>query len=111
MPKKRKTRKEKILNDKKSRVVPESTSPIASSPQNETQQQKQEPVSAGMTFSLPQIKNETSKVPQKTKQSSGTITVSTSDYGYLSNDLMRTALLTGAIVFAELIIKLFIVRG
>jgi hypothetical protein len=109
MPKKRKTRKEKKLLDQKKQTVHESTPPVESSPQGQSNQLKQESVATGMmTFSLPETHRKTSEAPVKTKPVAQTITVSQNEYGYLSNDLMRTALLTGAIVFAELVIKLFI---
>jgi hypothetical protein len=111
MPKRRKTRKDKMLLDQKRQTVHESTPSVVSSPQTETHQQKEESVATGsMTFSLPETQHKTSEVAQKPKAVTETITVSTNEYGYLSNDLMRTALLTGAIVFAELVIKLFIVH-
>ena len=110
MPKKRKTRKEKLQHDQKRQPVHSETKSIISSPKKETQQQKQEAQTSGMTFSLPAKQQEAPKVTPPTKQSSTPISISHSEYGYLSNDLMRTALLTGAIVFAELFIKLFIVH-
>jgi hypothetical protein len=109
MPKRRKTRKEKLLHDQKRQTVHESSTSVVSSPEIETQMQKQETVTPGMTFSLPETQKPP-QTPQKAKQPIQTITVSQNEYSYLSNDLMRTALLTGAIVFAELFIKLFIVH-
>jgi len=106
MPKKRKTRKEKLLHDQKRQTVHESTSSVVVSPKTETEQ-KQESVTPAMTFSLSATQEQPAKTPQK---KATTISISTDEYAYLSNDLMRTALLTVAIVFAELVIKLFIVH-
>jgi|SRR6185437_887913 len=107
MPKKRKTRKEKITHEQKRQRVHDSTSSIVSSTQTSTQQEPQS-TSSSMTFSLPDIKQKSPEVI-KAKHSQP-VNISTNEYGYLSNDLTRTALLTGAIVFAELFIKLFIVH-
>jgi len=109
MPKKRKTKKEKMHLDQKKQTVQKVTEPVASSPKSETQE-RQESSTTGMTFSLPETQQKITQTSQKEKSSPQTISISTNEYGYLSNDLMRTALLTGAIVFAELVIKLFIVH-
>ena len=108
MPKKRKTRKEKLHHDQKRQTVHESSASVVSS--SKTEAQKQESITPGMTFSLPETQKQSTQTPPKTKQSAEPITIAHSEYGYLSNDLMRTALLTGAIIFAELFIKLFIVH-
>jgi hypothetical protein len=105
MPKKRKTRKEKILHDQKEKTVHQVAPPVVSSPKNVAHPQAETTVTSA-TFSLPITKEKISAKPEKIKETPQTITIATNDYGYLSTDLMRTALLTGAIVFAELLIKI-----
>ena|SRR5579872_954327 len=108
MPKKRKTRKEKILLDHRKQALHEDVMTVTTSTVNETQQ-AQVPAS-GMTFSIPTTQSKPSEKSVTSKPVSQAITVTQSEYAYLSNDLMRTALLTCAIIFAELFIKLFIVH-
>ena len=109
MPKKRKTRKEKILLDHKKQATSVEVKPVKSSAINAAPKQTEE-VPNGMTFTLPTAQHKPVEKQTASKPSSQTITVSKNEYTYLSNDLMRTALLTCAIVFAELFIKLFIVH-
>jgi hypothetical protein len=109
MPKKRKTKKQKILHDNKRQTVPEVVSPLPSSSQKETQESAQQTVTPA-TFSLPVASEKPHTAPEKAKTTTPAVTVSTTEYGYLSTDLMKTALLTGAIVFAELLIRLFFVH-
>ncbi len=107
MPKKRKTKKQKILLDNKRQVVQEPAPSVVSSSKNETPQTEQE-TEKTETFSLPIVMDKTHTIPEKAKQSPLAVTISTNEYGYLATDLMKTTLLTGAIVFAELLIKLFV---
>ena len=108
MPKKRKTRKQKIIHDQRVYAVHE-TPPLMTSPQkNETLPKEQEAIAPDMTFTLPTSTNKATVTSKRTKTE--TVTVSSSEYGYIGNDLIRTALLTGAIVLTELLIRLFFVR-
>ena len=109
MPKKRKTRKQKISIEQKRYTVQntiestESTQTIVAhtSQQNNTDQ--------GVTFSLPNAIQAKNKV--SIKPNTHTIKViTTSEYGYLANDLTRTALLCIAIVITEILIRLFYVH-
>ncbi|SRR6266568_632666 len=109
MPKKRKTRKEKILLDNKRQVVQEPAPSVVSSSKKQTPRTEQETEKIE-TFSLPTAMDKIHTAPEKAKQSIQSITISTNEYGYLATDLMKTALLTGAIVFAELLIRLFFVH-
>jgi hypothetical protein len=109
MPKKRKTRKQKISTDQKS-VVREIVPSTDSSQSNSTSPKQQESVTPGMTFSLPTHFHPNQTVQKEKKISAGTAAISTADYGYLSIDLMRTALLSVAVVIAELLIRLFFVH-
>ena len=99
MPKKRKTRKEKIVTDQKRQVVHQNESSIIPSSKNETHGTGENIQT--VTFSLPTVQE---KKPA-TKPASQAVTISTNEYGYLTTDLMRTALLTISIVLAELVIK------
>lgn len=104
MPKKRKTRKQKISLDQKRQTVHEITPSVTTPQKIETQKTEQETMTSGVTFALPITTHETQR--QKVEA----VTVSSNEYGYLGNDLMRTALLTSAIIFAELLIRLFFVH-
>ena len=106
MPKTRKTRKQKIHHDQKRSAVHDMTPSSVSSSPTQTHQTEQTPVTTG-TYSLPTAETKPPTAHAKTRE----VTISTTEYGYLSNDLMRTALLTGAIVLAELVIRLFIVHA
>jgi len=108
MPKKRKTKKEKMVLDHKRQAVHESVNTVTSSAMDETPQRQES--QSSMTFTLPATQHKSTEKPVITKPSSQTITVTHNEYAYLSNDLMRTALLTCAIIFAELFIKFFIVH-
>ena len=107
MPKKRKTRKEKLLHDKKKLAVHEIAPSEVTSTKSQTPAAHQEAATSG-TFSLPVVTEKPQSTPDKIKQTTPTVSISTGEYGYLGTDLMRTALLTGAIVFAELLIRLFV---
>ena len=110
MPKTRKTRKQKMQHDQKKVTVHDMTPSGISSPKTETPVTKQTSESTG-TYSLPTAETKPQTTTTKAKDITPVVTVSSSEYGYLSNDLMRTALLTGAIVFAELLIRLFVVHS
>ena len=109
MPKTRKTRKQKMQRDQKRPTVHDMTPPEVSSSRTQTHQAEQTPV-ATETYSLSTNETKTPTVTAKAKETASKVTVSTTEYGYLSNDLMRTALLTGAIVLAELVIRMFVVH-
>jgi hypothetical protein len=108
MPKKRKTRNQKISSEKKRQIDHETVVSVDSSSSKTTQSTQQETATQEVTFSLPTNYHAT-QTTQKEKKitSSVTTSISTSEYGYLGKDLMRTALLSGAIVIAELLIRLF----
>jgi len=95
MPKKRKTRQQKISTDQRRSEV--SLSPISA---------PQEQASPSVTFSLPASQKDKPVVQKAIQPQRETVTISIGEYGYLANDLMRTALLTGAIVLTELLIKI-----
>lgn len=109
MPKKRKTRKQKITVDQKQKMVHESVSYESSSPSNAVTQiahsTNAETNTQEVTFSLPT--NDTSSVQKESRYSVAQVAISTDDYGYLGKDLVRTVLLSGAIVLAELLIRLW----
>ncbi len=107
MPKKRKTRKQKISSEKKQSLVPKSTQFTGSSDSASTQVAQKESAGEGMMFSLPTNYRATHPDQKEKKPIVVTASISTSEYGYLGKDLMRTALLSGAIIVAELLIRLF----
>ena|SRR5581483_2719391 len=107
MPKKRKTRKQKILSEQK-RVTVHEVTPATESHSVTTSGHHETAAVQGTTFSLPTNYTQTHKTQEK--KSSASVAISTNDYGYLGNDLIRTALLSGAIVIAELLIRLVYVH-
>jgi hypothetical protein len=80
---------------------------VDSSSNKTTQSIQQETATQGMTFSLPTNYHATQIAQKEKKTTVVTASISTSEYGYLGKDLMRTTLLSGAIVIAELLIRLF----
>ena len=113
MPKKRKTRQEKIQIDNKKHVNNEVITSSSSSQNIHTAEKPARDTSAStpMTFSLPVSHTEIQEIAHSTKiQKNLSVSIATEEYGYLKGDLLKTALLTGAIVFAELLIRLFFVH-
>ena len=106
MPKKRKTRKEKVLNEQKRQVVQNITPSMEVSQRSTTPLAQQSTPAQGMTFSLPSSYNRSNAKKEIVSPVKTTI-ISTADYGYLGKDLIRTTLISGAIVLAELLIRLF----
>lgn len=99
MPKKRKTRKEKMYVDQK-RQIPLDVS-VSTSQKNDTSLPQKE-----QTFSLP-ISHSILALAQNERAHKITVgPISTESYNYLGRDLIRTALLTGAIVLAEMLIRI-----
>jgi hypothetical protein len=109
MPKKRKTLKQKINKDLKRHVGPEITPPALSTPMQVTQVIKQETITTG-TFTLPTLTDKQSSLSNSAKQGIEAVTVSTSEYGYLPTDLLRTAVISGAIIITEIFIRFFFVH-
>ena len=110
MPKKRKTRKEKILTDQKKPIVQgiESTTTSHNAmniPSSPAKMQKAD-IQDGPTFSLPSSYIAKHEQP-KTTISSRAVVISTNEYTYLAKDLKKTALLTGAIFIIEILLRFF----
>jgi len=93
MPKKVKTRKQKILADSRRKANP-------------TVEKKVDTA----TYSIPQQKQSATPGQSIYAKSNLQTTIATSSYSYLSGDLRRTVFLTLAIVIAELLIR-FTVKG
>ncbi len=94
MPKKVKTRKQKILADLRRKVAPVEVKKVDSA-----------------TYSLPSQKSSSISHPVAAKsKSNNQATITTNSYSYLSSDLRRTILLTSAIIIAEIVIR-FTVKG
>jgi hypothetical protein len=104
MPKKRKTRKEKILTDQKKQVVHVTPSAVVSSEKNENHQSDNQTPAQGMTFTLSTANTEVQTSPKKTKPAAAVI--STEEYGYLGVDLLKTAIVTSAVVITEIVIRI-----
>lgn len=90
MPKKKRTRKQKIQADLRQHT----DSAVVNTPVQE------------QTYSVENITITPVAKPQKSQNKSGN-TIVTNDYTYLRADLWKTTLLTGFIVFIELFIKFF----
>lgn len=92
MPKKKRTRKEKLQSDMR-RQTPRATVP-----------QPQETIAT--TYSVSEMLTPSPKVtsPESIMKQQ---TIITSDYAYLNRDLLKTTLLTGTIVALELFIYFF----
>ena len=104
MPKKRKTKEQKIIAEHRQWAVHE-TAPSGVSSQNHA---SQETASQGTTFSLASIKTD-KPTSQKSSQTTA-VTIATDEYKYLPIDLSKTAIVTGAIVITEIIVRI-VFRG
>lgn len=98
MPKKRKTRKQKLLLNTKRNVV------------NETSSAEQNTAMLDATFSLSALPTDQLATPKKTSNNSSSVTISTQEYTYLGNDMLKTTIVTGAIIITELAIR-FLFKG
>ena len=107
MPKKRKTRKQKVLIDQKRQTVYQTPAVIISQ-KEETPQSSQATAMSEVTFSLSQTAavKDSSQMQTKPKALTKTVVVSTEGYGYLGIDLLKTAIVTGAIAITEIIIRI-----
>lgn len=99
MPKKKKTRKEKILSDQRRQTHQAAgTSPsVTSTPRGMNDLLTSDQPNTTVAFATPK------------STSTAQHAISTIDYKYLPGDLMKTAILTGSIIVIELVIK-FIFR-
>jgi hypothetical protein len=97
MPKKRKTKEQKILAGQKTQTVHRPVLSNISIPENKPQQT----LTGRETFSLPSMPTDKSTAR---KTSATTITILTDEYKYLSVDLLKTAIVTCAIAITEIII-------
>jgi len=84
MAKKKKTRQQKILADKRREVL--ATALYSFSPESPKQREKQ-------------------SVAAPVRQ---TVTIASSSYGYLAGDLSKTAIFTGIVVLIELVANYFL---
>lgn len=113
MPKKKRTRKDKIQTDVRRQTTSATDLPkksVSTTRENKEQSKQAEP-SIG-TFSLPQeyTKDSSEKAPVKKVQQVKTATIDTSSYSYLRGDLLKTSFLTLTIVGAELFVYFFIMK-
>lgn len=109
MPKKKRTRKQKIQTDQKhihhSVMAPPEPSQRGDSP---SKQQKHITTTSGVSFSLPESyanKHTSQKATPSSQQT--TIAIATNEYDYLGKDLRKTVLLTITIVIIEFLIRFF----
>lgn len=104
MPKKRKTRKQKLLTTQKKQEAHIIESGAALSQQEEPKLASPE---TGITFSLPAVPGIKSPSRKKSEPARQTVTIETTEYAYLGKDLLKTAIVTGIIVLVELLIRMF----
>ncbi len=109
MPKKKRTRQQKIQTDVK-RQSPSPRTHVTSSAAvtREVKESRNEASEALGTFSLPQKYLQqaatATHVPPKA------VAITTSEYGYLRGDLLKTTLLTFGIIALELVIHFFVMN-
>jgi hypothetical protein len=113
MPKKKRTRKDKIHTDVRRQSTSSADFPkksVSTTRENDEQSKQAEP-SIG-TFSLPQeyTQNAPKKTAVRANQTIKTVAVDTSSYSYLRGDLLKTTFLTLTIVGAELFVYFFIMK-
>ncbi len=104
MPKKKRTRKQKIQTSQRhvDHDVAVTNEPLQ---QDNQESPRQENAVSGVSFSLPTSythKKQPSTIPTT---HTTTATITTNDYGYLRKDLLKTGLLTVAIVVTECLIR------
>ena len=113
MPKKKKTREQKIQSERR-RQTPVSTPQLRATEQSVPKADTAEPTPQiqQATFSLPKeyIVKKHPGIPKGLTQEE-THAISTRSYKYLGPDLLKTLSLTGFIIVAELLIKFFFERG
>jgi hypothetical protein len=90
MPKKRKTREQKILTGQREQTVHQTSSSHLSSQ---------------ATFSLSSLASD-KPLTKNTVSKPTAVVVETNEYNYLATDLQKTAFVTCAIVVAEIVIKI-----
>jgi hypothetical protein len=105
MPKKRKTRKQKIQFDQKRQAVHE-IPPVIASQKNDTRSSPQTSTVPDVAFSLPRATEEKKSAPETVTSKETVVTVPADDYGYLGIDLAKTAIVTCAIVVTEIVIRI-----
>lgn len=110
MPKKKRTRKQKIQTDQRHihPSVMASNEPSQRGDSPSKQQKHENTTTSGVSFSLP-ASYANKHVSQKATPSSQptTIAIATNEYDYLGKDLKKTLLLTIIIAIAEFLIRFF----
>lgn len=111
MPKKKRTREDKIQADKRRQSATQTVHlNKKAAVTREVENKPEAPAATSSTFSLPkEYGNAKSKTaaPASTTQ---TVAINTSAYNYLRGDLLKTTFLTTAIIAAELIIYFFMMK-
>ena len=109
MPKKKKTRKQKILTEQRQNLKYHdlsSSSEMVSHEKKSVKTPAQEDTSGSFSVSLPQSYAAVNHKESFVK-TAGAATINTSEYGYLKKDLVKTAILTVLILVAEMLIHFF----
>jgi hypothetical protein len=109
MPKKKRTKKDKIQTDQRRQTSPSLGHTAKAAVTREVEKTPSVGEQTSGTFSL--SKEYSGPTKRKTPmQTAQTVAISTSAYSYLRSDLLKTTILTSAIVIAELVIYFFIMK-
>lgn len=100
MPKKKRTRKQKIQTSQRhvDHDVMTTTEPLQANSQEST---KQENAATGVSFSLPTSYHHKQASPISSTHTATAAAITTNDYGYLRKDLLKTGIVTAVIVTME----------
>ncbi len=107
MPKKKRTRQQKLQTDAKRQSTPRTHVNASAAVTREVKEPRSKETPSG-TFSLPEKYIE--QVATATHIPPKTVTIATAEYGYLRGDLLKTTLLTFGIVAIELIVHFFVMN-
>lgn len=106
MPKKKRTRKDKIQADIKRQSTPSLAHPTRPVAVTREAKEPEKTKQTSGSFSLPQ--RYTDQI--KTHPTTASAKISTSAYGYLQGDLLKTTVLTFSIIGAELLIYFMMMK-
>jgi hypothetical protein len=112
MPKKKRTRKDKIQADQRRQTFPlPDRSGSAATVTSETEATPKAENASMNTFSLPTAYTSSKKkTVEHTAATTKTSAIQTSTYSYLRGDLMKTLFLTGSIIAVELCVYFFMMK-
>jgi hypothetical protein len=109
MPKKKRTKKDKIQSDMRRQSSPALGHSSKAAVTREVENTSSPSNNTSATFSLNEFGSQTKK-KASTPAPAKTVAINTGAYSYLQGDLLKTTILTSAIVAAELFIYFFIMK-